>query len=445
MMRRTVVSLIARAALVALGLVLALLVTEAALRIVYIDAGTRTLGGPGGLPFEHETTDGVHRGRLDTGANATGVPRVMILGDSITYGLGVRDWRATWPELLAQRLERQNQPHQFAVLAVPGNDMPQHLEMARTWIGRVQPDVLIYQWYPNDIEAISHRPESQRVWHRAPWHTTLREVSYLYFVVDHRLSQFVSRPDRTYVDYLRGDFTPGSLEWTEFEREFHEFALLAMRAPRRIMMLYPQVPFDGPYPLQDLHDRMRALAGAHAIDMPPISWLRASGSLITTDEAQWGQVVRPSAPTGTLDVQTHDYVCAPGVVELRLQVAGAPQGQTFGTVELLDVAHHTIAASAPLRGAAKGDDIRVRLMLPGDRLRRLAVHVQAHGDENLGLANISIPVDYGFEVIDLTDDLNSFDTHTSSFDSHPNERAHRVMADIIHTALTKEGFQHPKG
>jgi hypothetical protein len=38
-------------------------------------------------------------------------------------------------------------------------------------------------------------------------------------------------------------------------------------------------------------------------------------------------------------------------------------------------------------------------------------------------------VDYAIEVLDLTEALNTFDTHASIFDAHPNVAAHKVIAD----------------
>jgi hypothetical protein len=51
------------------------------------------------------------------------------------------------------------------------------------------------------------------------------------------------------------------------------------------------------------------------------------------------------------------------------------------------------------------------------------------------LSNISIPVDYGFTVLDLTQTLNTFNTHASAFDAHPNERTHAVIADTVYAAM----------
>ena len=40
------------------------------------------------------------------------------------------------------------------------------------------------------------------------------------------------------------------------------------------------------------------------------------------------------------------------------------------------------------------------------------------------------------EVVDLTEPLNAFNTHASVFDAHPNEAAHRVIAEHVYRVLT---------
>ena len=118
-------------------------------------------------------------------------------------------------------------------MPLPGRDIPKHLEELERWGPVVKPDVLIYQWYVNDIEVVSHRPNRTQRWQRWPGHDWLRRTSYLYYFLDNRASELVPPPDRTYVDYILQDFRPGTAEWSEFERYFHAFASARARRSRR--------------------------------------------------------------------------------------------------------------------------------------------------------------------------------------------------------------------
>ena len=428
----------ARAILLAFGLLLFVLAGEVALRAIYRDGGTRTLGGPGGQPFDHSTIDGELRGRRDVGPKRPGVPRVMVVGDSITYGLGVHDWRQTWPERLAQALERDGRPHEFAVFALPGSEINHHVTVMRDWGGRTNPDVVIYQWYVNDIEVVSHRPDFRHWWQRQPWHRSLRGASYLYYVLDHRLGQVMTPPQRNYVRYLQTEFAPGTLEWAEFEREFHEFAVLASPASRRILMLYPQVPFRERYPLQTIHDRMRVLAGKHALEIPPQAWIRSAGTLVMAADAPRGSVLQVPSDFRNVVVETRSYLFNPGPTDFVVSLSTSTPGADIATVVLVDPANGAVVASAPLRADRSGSvtDVPLRLTIAGERSERLVLRVVSAGGGAWALANITLPVDYGFEVLDLATTLNTFDTHASAFDSHPNERTHEAMADALYQVLS---------
>jgi hypothetical protein len=410
---------------------------EAALRILYRDAGTRTLGGPGGRAFDHLTIGPEQlRGRRDEGPRRDGVPRLMILGDSITYGQGVYDWRDTWPEVLATLLERNNRPHELAVLAMPGRDMPGHLEELERWGPRVRPDTIVYQWYVNDIEVLSNRPDRTRGWQRWSGHGWLRRTSYLYYFLDHRAMELLPAPVRSYAEYITQDFAPGSAEWAEFERYFHAFAVEAAAfAPRRIMVLYPQVPYRERYPLLALHERMRAMAEPHELSVPPAAWIRLAGQLEPDASAPWGRVARaPSGPAGPL-IATQEYLLDPGQADITITASGPSAGSPIevGTVAVVDARSDEPIGSAPLVLPGRPGYQRLRLALPitGDRIRRARLRIQTTGAHAWTLADIGLAVRYGWEVIDLAEPLNQFDTHASAFDAHPNEAAHRAIAEAV--------------
>ena len=156
-------------------------------------------------------------------------------------------------------------------------------------------------------------------------HDWLRRTSYLYYFLDNRASELVPPPDRTYVDYILQDFRPGTAEWSEFERYFHAFAVRAAAlAPRRILMLYPQVPYRDRYPLQPLHEAMKTLAGAHTLSIPPAVWLRSGVALDADPAAPWKMALRiPAANAGQV-ADTQDYVLAPGRTNAEV-VLSAPE------------------------------------------------------------------------------------------------------------------------
>jgi hypothetical protein len=136
-------------------------------------------------------------------------------------------------------------------------------------------------------------------------------------------------------------------------------------------------------------------------------------------------------------VQTHGYLVAPGRLQATFTILAHEDTRELGRVHLVDALNQTVIASAALTRSAAGpvDEVTVSFSVPGEEMRRLSFQVDSNRQAEWALANISMPVDYGFEVLDLTELLNTFNTHTSSFDAHPNERAHLVMADAVYAAL----------
>jgi hypothetical protein len=429
------------------SLIIFLATGEIALRLIYRDGGRRTPGAPGGQSFTHLTTGpGELRGRLDLGPRQDGIPRLMIVGDSITYGGGVRDWRQVWPERLAVALERSGRPHEMAVFAFPGRDMLEHLAELEQRGPEVSPDVLIYQWYVNDIEVIPGRPDFTRAWHRWRSHDVLSRASYLYYFLDHQASTRLPPPQRSYAEYIVDEFAPGTARWAEFERHFHAFAVRGRGlAKRRIMLLYPQVPYRGPYPLEPIHARMRASAGRHTLAIPPSSWRVQSGALEEDASAPWKQALRVAGVNGPA-IETSEYLMESGEIDAEVTVSVTDGGGGSVRVATLDVVSSSgevLSSEAVVvaRNAAGYHSIPVRLRLPGDQAQPVRFRVTPAAGVSWRLAGLGVAVDYGFEVIDLAEPLNQFNTHVSVFDAHPNEAAHQAIAEHVYRALTRDARQ----
>ena len=75
-----------------------------------------------------------------------GVRRILALGDSVTYGLGV-ELKDAWPQLL----ERQLGNAEVFNFAVPGWDAEQNVTLTTSTLGEWQPDMVVWGSSPNDV------------------------------------------------------------------------------------------------------------------------------------------------------------------------------------------------------------------------------------------------------------------------------------------------------
>jgi hypothetical protein len=321
--------------------------------------------------------------------------------------------------------------------------MPQHLRELEQSGRVVQPDILIYQWYVNDIEITQRRPNNTRRWQRWPTHEWLRRHSYLYYFLDNRFNQLLAPPERSYVDYILEDFKPGSAEWTEYERYFHTFSMDAKAlAKRLIMLLYPQVPYRDRYPLQPLNDRMKVLAAPHLLSIPPVAWARGAGTIEADPSAPWKQVLRVPAGQAGPVVDTREYFFLPGTIDLELGVARDPAGDAaapVAAVQVLDSSSNSVIGTQDINlpaGAGGYQTVSMSFPIDGADGRRVRFRVLSAGRAGWTLASIGARVDDSWDVIDLTEPLNTFNTHASLFDAHPNEAAHQVIADAVLRALS---------
>ena len=404
---------------------LALAGSEAVLRVVYRDAGRTTLGGPGGRDFVYTylpssaLPNAAHpqselRGPMATGPKTPGVQRLMVLGDSITWGQGVTAWTDTYPARLLETLNAAGPHYDMAVYAYPGKEIDNHLATIAKAIPDVRPDIVVYQWYSNDIEiSKAARPTSRRAWRNWSGHTTLRAWSYLYFTLDFALDAFWPASGRTYLQYLEEDFADGTPAWRAFTRTFHSWAAYATGyADRTIVMLYPPVPMTA---LVELRQRMTALAGGQVLTFEPAEMTHPPGTL---------------AVTPGLRLAHGDYVAT---LQLRLD---APASGEVARVAIMRGADHAVLATVPISASALGTSggwhsVPLPFRIDEPVAPDVVVRVDAVGVAAVTVGRFDLPVHYGIEVLDLEPHLKGIKTAASLFDAHPGAPAHAVMAGAL--------------
>jgi lysophospholipase L1-like esterase len=90
--------------------------------------------------------------------------RVLVLGDSCTFGLGVAD-DETWPSYLEEVLRERGLDAAVFSTGVPGYDTVQEAEILERVAAQVRPHVVIVTWLINDVfwAPLDERPKWQVV------------------------------------------------------------------------------------------------------------------------------------------------------------------------------------------------------------------------------------------------------------------------------------------
>jgi hypothetical protein len=220
---------------------------ELFLRAAYPDGLSFAHGGPLTHRFQRDFRfnhfDGPSRGPEVFGSKQPDEIRILVQGDSITWGQGVKEETSLYTDRLLKMLDADDPHIRLAALAKPGREIDGRLAQLRRWGEEIDPDVIVYQWYINDLEIDkSHRPHTDRLWQRFFLHRYLVQASYLWFFLDYRLNLLLPSDALPIEDYIEAEFAPGTLGWQRFTEEFHAWATEAKElTPLVLVALYPRI------------------------------------------------------------------------------------------------------------------------------------------------------------------------------------------------------------
>ncbi|MEK9140082.1 MAG: SGNH/GDSL hydrolase family protein [Nitrospirota bacterium] len=273
--------------------------------------------------FKFNRFDGPSRGPEPSGPKHPKGTRILIQGDSITWGQGVRNEEQLYSSQLLTRLRGTNEPVDMAVLARSGREIDGHLQQLKKWGHELQPDVIIYQWYINDMELEKeYRPQTSRLWRHLFFHSVLLKSSYLWFFLDFSLDTLLPSATLSYESYISSQFKEGSASWSLFERYFSDWAMSAKElTPHVIVALYPHLSLkDGAPPairpeIVDIHTRMLSLCKTNNIVCVDLST-----SLTKLDDARAVRVTafdnHPSAEVHRMMAEALYEVVRRGIVKV---------------------------------------------------------------------------------------------------------------------------------
>jgi len=216
-----------------------------------------------------QTNAAGYRGRAFDPVKPQGVYRIAIVGDSFTYGNGIRQ-EDRYSDVLQTRL-----PSHFEVLnfGVAGANTPEHRHLVEKLLDDVHPDFILLQWYVNDVEGddSSGRPSFRPLAPFRPLHNWLNNNSALYTVANMQWAetQVALGMTKSYIAYLHDRFAdPGSADSVRDRELLNDLILKTQQAhvPMGIV-LFPDTAgtLDDRYPFGYLHDRVLALCSERGI------------------------------------------------------------------------------------------------------------------------------------------------------------------------------------
>ncbi len=429
------------------SMILTMAAGEILLRIVYRDAGTTTMKGPGGESFIHAYSSDIHmRGPRAMGPKKPGVDRILILGDSITFGWGISEWKDIYAHRLLKMLNKDGEKFEIFTDAYSGREINDHLDVMKKIIDDVDPDIVVYQWYVNDLEIIKERKgiENKNLFWRAfPFHSELKKLSYLYYFFDSTLAIFISSSDMGYEEAMLIRYGEKTHEWDRFRFVFHEWASIATsRAKRTILMLYPHPPIIPDSPLKSFYERMKKICGPNVLSFPGYASLKSVGHNMDEPESYYGKVRKTfdsEHNTGSLARWQNIYIKKGGYkMTFRLKTSDVID-TPIATIEIKS--HGKIIARQNVSGSDftqqnKWQEFTIPFVVTEKLDKSIEFEVIYLGGADLSLERVQLPVDYGIEVFDLTTDLTGFNSYVSLFDAHPNEKAHNIMAQALYRQIT---------
>jgi GDSL-like Lipase/Acylhydrolase family len=207
------------------------------------------------------------RERTFTADKPAGVYRIAAVGDSFTFGNGIRA-QDRYSDLLQARL-----PEHFEVLnfGVGGANTPEHRNFVAQLLPGFHPDFVLLQWYVNDVEDddSAARPTFHPLMPMRELHHWLNDSSALYTVANMKWAemQVALGMTRSYPEYLQrrlGD--PNSPDSQNDRTLLLDLIAMCRRASVPLgIVLFPDTAgtdLGAGYPFTYLHERILDICAA---------------------------------------------------------------------------------------------------------------------------------------------------------------------------------------
>ena len=189
-----------------------------------------------------------------------GVFRVLILGDSQTFGSGIKDLKDTWVKKLEARLRKESGDSKIEVLNISGQGWNSDTILYELFMNgfNFNPDLVILAYYHNDIPIptnVNCDSSDQKIIPTIKNFKSSRLVSFINFRSNRLLEKIGEKP--SYSDCLNQFYDSIGWEMNKFYLDIMGLSLSIKKIHFMITVIPLIHQLDDNYPLTDPHKKLK--------------------------------------------------------------------------------------------------------------------------------------------------------------------------------------------
>ena len=195
----------------------------------------------------------------EVGAKSEGARRILMLGDSITFGWGVGQ-NETLPVRLSEALAARGAPAEVINSGVGNYNTAMEVAWFRERGLGYAPDTVVLNYFINDAEPTP-------VYRDVPW---FARHSYSYAVLGGAWDAFkrrVTGDEQDWRSYYAGLYADGAPGWQKAQQEIGALAALCREKGIRLVLAHiPELHELKPYAFPEVQTKVQAVAAANGIE-----------------------------------------------------------------------------------------------------------------------------------------------------------------------------------
>jgi len=251
---------------------------EILLRILIAEETSRFGFGPGNLKFNKKYIHLNEEGFRDNDyplVKEQNTFRIVGIGDSFTYGSGVKDMNHLYLKQLETMLNEETDEYDVMNFGKPGINTKDEIEILKQHALKYEPDMIVVGYVLNDFTDVEKKIKCKTQQHTLPFFGFwLRNFSYLYYFLETRINKIIERIniECAYGEYLDHIFQSEKNKEYNF-KQFEELSQLSKENDAElIVIIFPMIHDIQNYNFNEAHNFVKeagAKYGFKVIDLLP--------------------------------------------------------------------------------------------------------------------------------------------------------------------------------